>query len=30
MISLLEQIEIIINQISNNKENEALNNEEQK
>ena len=30
MISLLEQIEIIINQISNNKENEAINNEEQK
>ena len=30
MISLLEQIEVIINQISNNKENEALNNEEQK
>ena len=30
MISLLDQIEIILNQLSNNKENESLNKEEQK
>ena len=30
LISLLEQIEIILNQLNNNKENETLNNEEQK